>query len=100
MESIMQSNQKVDRIAGPLNGKHMFNDRCSCLGLSDVGRSALLAIVLGGVVAVTSGCSSTEGSVRAGLIAPVIKTQAGTVSEDDSVYQPPRSPGFNDLIGS
>ena len=77
----------------------MFNDRCSSLGLSDVGRAALLAIVLGGVVA-ASGCSSTEGSVRAGLIAPVIKTQAGTVSEDDSVYQPPRSPGFNGLTGS
>ena len=59
----------------------------------------MLAIVLGGVVA-ASGCSSTDGSVRAGLIAPVIKAQAGTVSEDDSVYQPPRSPGFNDLIGS
>jgi len=100
MESIMQSNQKIDRIAGPRNGGHLFNDRCSCLGLSDVGRAALLAIILGGVVAITTGCSSTEGSVRVGLIAPVVKTQAGTVPEDDSVYQPPRSPGFNDLTGS
>jgi hypothetical protein len=78
----------------------MFNDRCSSLGFNDAGRAALLAIFLGGVVAVTSGCSSTEGSVRAGLIAPVIKTQAGTVPERDGFYRPPRSPGFNDLTGS
>jgi len=78
----------------------MFNDRCSSLGLSDVGRAALLAIVLGGVVAITTGCSSTEGSVRAGLIAPVIKSQAGTAQEDEGFYRPPRSPGFNDLTGS
>ena len=95
----MQSNQKIDRIAGPRNGGRIFNDRCSCLRFSDVGRAALLAIALGGVVA-ASGCSSTEGSVRAGLIAPVVKTQAGTVPEDEGFYRPPRSLGFNDLTGS
>ena len=96
----MRSNQRIDRIAGPRNGEHMFNDRCSALGFNNVGRAALLAIVLDGVVAITAACSSTEGSVRAGLIAPVVKTQAGTVPEDEGFYRPPRSPDFNDLTGS
>jgi len=96
----MRSNQRIDRIAGPRNGGNIFNDRCFFYLFSDRGRAALLAIVFGGVVAITTGCSSTEGSVRAGLIAPVIKTQTGTVPEDDGFYRPPRSPGFNDLTGS
>ena len=96
----MQWNQDIDRIGRPQRDGHIVNNRCCFSGFSDGGRAALLAIVLGGVVAVTSGCSSTGEGVKAGLIAPVMKTQAGTVPEDGSFYQPPRSPGFNDLTGS
>jgi hypothetical protein len=77
----------------------MFNDRF-CLWFSNVRRTALLAMVLGGVVALTTGCSSTGRAVNAGLIAPVVKAQPGIIPEDDSIYQPPQSPGFNDLTGS
>jgi hypothetical protein len=95
----MQSNQKIDRIASPRNGGYMFNDRF-CLWFSDVGRAALVAMVVGGAGALTTGRSSTGEGVNAGLIAPVVKAQASIVAEDDSVYEPPRSPGSNDLTGS
>jgi hypothetical protein len=96
----MQSNQEIHRISSSRNGGRLFNDRCSCLWFSNVGRAALLAIIFGGALALTTGCSSTGGGAKAGLIAPVINTQPGIVPEDDGVYQPPRSPGFNDLTGS
>lgn len=56
--------------------------------------------MFGGAVVLTTGCSSPGGGVKAGLIAPVINTQPGSVIENDGFYQPPRSPGFNDLTGS
>jgi hypothetical protein len=99
MDAIMQSNQEIDRIASPRNGWCMFEDR-SCLWFRDVGRAALVAMVVGGAVALTTGCSSTGEGVNAGLIAPVVKAQASIVAEDGSVYQPPRSTGSNDLTGS
>lgn len=96
----MRSKQEIDRIARARSDGHIFNDRDSCPCFSDKGRAALLAIVFGGAVALTTGCSSPGGGVTAGLIAPVINTQSGSVIENDGFYQPPRSPGFNDLTGS
>lgn len=75
----------------------LLNSQCSGLFLKDVRRSALLALVFGLTVVLTTGCSSGDGGVKAGLIAPV----AGYVSTlEGGFYQPPRSPGFNDLTGS
>ena len=95
----MQSNQKIRRISSSRNDGHVFNDRCSWLWFSDVGRAALIAIVVGGAVALITGRSSTGEGANAGLIAPVV-AQPSIVPEDDSVYQPPRNPGSNDLTGS
>jgi hypothetical protein len=75
----MQSNQEIDRIALPRSDGHMFNDLCSCPWSSDMGRATLLAIVLGGAVAFTTGCLSTGGGAKGGLIAPVTNSQPGIV---------------------
>jgi hypothetical protein len=66
----------------------------------DIGRVALLAGVFSVGILVMTGCSSTGGGVKAALIAPVASAQQESIREDDEFYQPPRSPGFNDLNGS
>lgn len=77
----------------------MLNDRCSGF-FNDMGRAALLAVVFGVAVVLATGCSSTGGGVKAGLITPIMNSQRGAVPENDDFYQAPRSPGFNDLTGS
>ena len=96
----MQSNQETHRIVRPLSDGHMFNHGCSCLWFCGRARAASLAIVLAGTVGLTTGCSSTGGSAKAGLIASLINAQPGVVPEDDGGYLPPRSPSFNDSTGS
>jgi hypothetical protein len=48
----------------------MLNDRCSGVFFNDMGRAALLAVILGVVVMLATGCSSTGGGVKAGLMQP------------------------------
>jgi len=93
----MQSNHEMDRIARLRGEGHMFNDGFSCLGFCGVPRAALLAIVLGGTVVFTAGCSSRGGGATARLIVPDV--QPGIVAEDDGGYEPARSPAFTDLTG-
>jgi len=45
-------------------------------------RAALLAVVFGVAVVLATGCSSTGGGVKAGLITPVINSQQGAVLEN------------------
>jgi len=52
-------------------------------------------------VVLATGCSSTGAGFNAGLTSPIPNNQQATNSEDDSLYQPSRSPGFDpDLFGS
>jgi hypothetical protein len=76
----------------------LLNHQRSGLFLKDIRRSALLALVFGVAVVLTTGCSATGEGVKAELIAPV--ASYGSTIEDDGFYQPPRSPGFNDVTGS
>jgi hypothetical protein len=76
----------------------LLNNQCAGLFLKDVRRSALLALVFGVAAVLTTGCSSTGGNAKAGLIAPV--ATYGSTLEDEGFYQPQRSPGYNDLTGS
>ena len=96
----MQLNQHIEKTARPWSNAKMFNDRCSGLFFNDIGRAALLAVLFGLAIVLATGCSSTGGSVKAGLMAPVTSAYQGFVREDDGFYQPPRSPRFNDLTGS
>ena len=96
----MQLNQQIDKIARPWSNAKMLNDRCSGLFFNDIGRAALLAVTFGLAIALATGCSSTGGGVKAGLIAPVVNTLQSAVLDNNGFYQPLRSPGFNDLTGS
>ena len=59
----------------------------------------LLALLFGLTVVLTTSCTSTGGGVKVGLIAPVINVSQASANENGG-YQPPRSPGFNQLTGS
>ena len=96
----MQLNQQLDKMVSSWSNAKMLNDRCSGLFFNDIGRAALLALTLGLAIALATGCSSTGGAVKAGLIAPVVNTQQGAVLDSNGFYQPPRSHGFDDLTGS
>jgi hypothetical protein len=100
VELLMQLNQSIDKMVRPWSNAKMLDDRCSGLFFNDVGRAALLAVIFGLAVALATGCSSMGGGLKAGLIAPVVDTQPGAVLANDGFYQPPRSPGFDDLTGS
>ena len=81
----MQSNQHIEKMARPWSSAKMLNDRCSGFFFNDTGRAALLAVVFGVAVVLATGCSSTGGGVKAGLIDPVINSQQGTVPENDDL---------------
>ncbi len=96
----MQSNQHIEKMALPWSNARMLNDRCSGFFFNDMGRAALLAVIFGVVVMLATGCSSTGAGFSTRLVNPVLATQGNSDSQDDGSYQPPRSPGFNDLTGS
>ena len=58
------------------------------------------AVVLGVTIALTTGCSSTGTGTNARLVSPSLTTQQASDPQDGGWYQPPRSPGFDDLFGS
>ena len=58
------------------------------------------AALLGVTIALVTGCSSTSTGISARLVSPVVTTQQNSDLRGDGGYQPPRSPGFNDLFGS
>ena len=78
----MQLNQHLEKMAHPWTSAKMLNDRCSGFFFNDMGRAALLAVVFGVAVVLATGCSSTGGGVKAGLITPVINSQQGAVLEN------------------
>jgi len=65
-------------------------------GFTNIAQGAFFGLA----VLLATGCASTGGGVRTGLIAPVTTAHHGSVQEGDGFYQPPRSPGYNDLTGS
>ena len=81
----MQSNQHRENMARPWSNAKMLNDRCSGFFFNDMGRAALLAVLLGVAVLLATGCSSTGGGVKAGLMTPVINSQQDAVPENNDL---------------
>jgi hypothetical protein len=81
----MNINQRIDNMMG--------------LG-NNVGLATLLTAIFGVAVVLATGCGSTSGGVKTALISPVTNTRQSSPPEDGGLYQPLRSPGFNDLTGS
>lgn len=93
-------NQHIVNTAPPSSIGSLRAGYCSRVLLHYVGRAELLAVVLGVTVALATGCSSTGTGMNARLVSPVLTTQRNSDPQDDGWYQPPRSPGFDDLFGS
>jgi hypothetical protein len=68
---------------------------------NNVRPMALLAVLFSVAMLAMTGCASTGGGLNAGLFSPVTGRQQDLFSNDaiDAIYQPPRSPGFNELAG-
>jgi hypothetical protein len=92
--------QSRDTIACRWSNAKMLNGGCSGVFFKDNGRVALLVVVFSIAGLTVTGCSSTGGAMKAGLIFPVTSGQQGSVSGGDGAYQSARGPGFNDLTGS
>jgi hypothetical protein len=83
----------------PSSGSLLTND-CSGAFFKEITRAALLTIVLGITVVLTTSCASTRNAVSTRLISAVGNNQQATNSKNVSWYQPTRSPGFvPDLFG-
>jgi hypothetical protein len=78
----------------------MLSDHCSGLFFNDTGRTAFLVVIFGVAVMLATGCSSTGTGISTRLVSPVLATQGNSDLQDDGWYQPPRSPGFDDLTRS
>jgi hypothetical protein len=96
----MQSNQHIEKMTLPCSNARMFGDRCSGLFFNDTGRTAFLVVIFGVAVMLATGCSSTGTGISTRLVSPVLATQGISDPQDDGWYQPPRSPGFDDLTRS
>jgi hypothetical protein len=74
--------------------------RCSGAFVDEVRRSAFLIVILSVIVVLATGCSTTRTGSSARLISLIPVSHQNANSEDDSAYQPVRSPAFSDLLGS
>ncbi|HYY31710.1 MAG TPA: hypothetical protein VE860_27445 [Chthoniobacterales bacterium] len=74
---------------------------CNCYGrfTNEVKRCALLAIVLGIVAVITTGCASTTAAVDPRPVTSISANIQATDADANNIYQPARSPGFNELTG-
>jgi hypothetical protein len=93
-------NRRLIKPVYPFSSGSLLTDHCSGAFLKEIARAASLTIVLGITVVLATGCSSTEKGFNTRLISPVTRSQATTDAEENSIYQPARSPGFNDFFGS
>jgi hypothetical protein len=74
---------------------------CSCYGrfTNEIRQCALLAITLGIAAVLTTGCASTGGVVDAIPITSILANKQAADADVNNIYQPPRSPGLNELAG-
>ena len=96
----MKMNLYIVKSAYRSSGGSLLTDHCSGAFLNKIKRAALLAVVLGAIVVLSTGCSSTGTGFNARLISPIPTNQQDADSEGDGSNQPVQSPAFNDLLGS
>ena len=78
----------------------MLTNICSGAFVDEVKRSALLIVILSLIVVLATGCSTTGTGSSSRLTSFILPSHQNANSEDDSGYQPVRSPAFIDLFGS
>ena len=82
------------------SGGSLLTDHCSGAFLNEIKRCALLTVMLGIIVVLVTGCSSTGTGFDARLISPISSNQQDANAEDDGADQPAGSPAFSDFLGS
>ena len=85
------------------SGGSLLTDHCSGAFLNEIKRCALLTVMLGIIVVLVTGCSSTGTGgtgLNARLISPISIIQQDANAEDDETQQPAGSPAFSDFLGS
>jgi hypothetical protein len=95
----MKINRYIAKTSFRSSGGTFLTDHCSGAFLDEFKRSALLTGMLGVIVVLATGCSSTGAGLSARLIAPTVTNRPSVSPEDNGSYQPPRSPAFSDLLG-
>jgi hypothetical protein len=93
-------NLYIEKSAYRSSGGSLLTDHCSGAFLSEIKRCALLTVMLGIIVVLVTGCSSTGTGFNARLISPIPINQQDANAEDDEMHQPAGSPAFSDLLGS
>src|ERR1700736_3840499 len=97
----MKINKHTVKVICPSSSGSLLTDHCSGVFLNHIGRSALLAVVLGVAVVLATGCSSAGTGFHPLLISsPLPAAQQSSDLEENGLNQLPRSPAFNDLFGS
>jgi hypothetical protein len=97
----MKINKYLMKTADPSTSSTLLPEHCSWLLVNRVERAGLLAVTLAAIVVLATGCSSTGTGFSERLISPVQNNRQAIHFEDDSDYQPPRSPAFDpDFFGS
>ena len=82
------------------SGGSLLTDHCSGTFLNEIKRCALLTVMLGIIVVLVTGCSSTGTGFSARLISPISINQQDANAEDDETQRPAGSPAFGDFLGS
>ena len=82
------------------SGGSLLTDHCSGAFLNEIKRCALLTVMLGIMVVLVTGCSSTGTGFSARLISPISINQQDANAEDDETQRPAGSPAFSDFLGS
>jgi hypothetical protein len=83
-----------------LSSGSLLTCRCTGAFVDEVKRSAFLIVILSVIVVLATGCSTMGTGSSARLISLIPPSHQNANSEDDSGYQPVRSPAFSDLFGS
>src|SRR5271166_268289 len=96
----MKMNLYIVKSAYRSSGGSLLTDHCSGAFLNEIKRCVLLTVMLGLIVVLVTGCSSTGTGFNARLISPISINQQDANSEDDGTHKPARSPAFSDLLGS
>jgi hypothetical protein len=95
----MKLKQQPVKTARPLGPGRLVRYHSFGVLLNRIKQSPLIALLVAATVVLATGCSSTGTNFSARLISPSPINQRSPISEEDGSYQPPRSPGFNDLFG-
>jgi len=96
----MKLNQHIAKSVYFSSSGILLTDHSSGLFFKKITRAAIDTILLGITVTLAASCASTSDGVSTRRINPVANNQQATNFEEDSWYQPSRSPEFDpDLLG-